>query len=114
MYDRNKQNILDMKEAIEKIFSFTNNISNHEEFHQSQIVFDAVMMNIVVIGEAVSRLTDDFISKNNHIDWIKIKGLRNIIAHDYVGIDVEEIWQIVKNTIPEFNNQINEILSTFK
>ena len=114
MYDKNKQNILDMKEAIEKIFSFTNNISNHEEFHQSQIVFDAVMMNIVVIGEAVSRLTDDFISKNNHIDWIKIKGLRNIIAHDYVGIDVEEIWQIVKNTIPEFNNQINEILSTFK
>lgn len=114
MYDKNKQNILDMKEAIEKIFSFTNNISNHEEFDQNQIVFDAVMMNIVVIGEAVSRLTDDFISKNNHIDWIKIKGLRNIIAHDYVGIDVEEIWQIVKNTIPEFNNQINEILSTFK
>lgn len=114
MYDRNKENILDMKEAIEKIFSFTNNISNHEEFHQNRIVFDAVMMNIVVIGEAVSRLTDDFISKNNHIDWIKIKGLRNIIAHDYVGIDVEEIWQIVKNTIPEFNNQINEILSTFK
>jgi uncharacterized protein with HEPN domain len=113
MYDRNKQNILDMKEAIEKIFSFTNNISNHEEFHQSQIVFDAVMMNIVVIGEAVSRLTDDFISKNNHIDWIKIKGLRNIIAHDYIGIDVEEIWQIVKNTIPEFNNQINEILKHF-
>ncbi|KHE93752.1 MAG: DUF86 domain-containing protein [Candidatus Scalindua rubra] len=113
MYDKNKENILDIKEAIEKIFSFTNNISNHEEFHQNQIVFDAVMMNFVVIGEAVSRLTDDFISKNNHIDWIKIKGLRNIIAHDYVGIDVEEIWQIVKNTIPEFNNQINEMLKHF-
>jgi hypothetical protein len=42
-------------------------------------------MNFVVVGEAVSRLTDDFISKNNHIDWAKIKGLRNIIAHDYFG-----------------------------
>ena len=71
MYDRNKENILDMKEAIEKIFSFTNNISNHEEIYQNQIVLDAVMMNFVVIGEAVSRLTDDFIRKNNHIDWIK-------------------------------------------
>ena len=113
MSDRNKHNILDIKEATEKIFSFTNNISNHEEFYQNQIIFDAVMMNFVVIGEAVSRLTDDFIGNNNHIDWSKIKGLRNIIAHDYVGIDAEEIWQIVKNTIPEFDNQISEILKHF-
>ncbi len=113
MYDKNKQNILDIQEAIEKILSFTNNISNHEEFYQNQMVFDAVLMNFIVIGEAVSRLADDFISKNNHIDWGKIKGLRNIIAHDYFGIDVEEIWQIVENTIPEFNNQINKILKHF-
>ena len=67
-------------------------------------------MNFVVVGEAVSRLTDDFISKNNHIDWAKIKGLRNIIAHDYFGIDAEEIWQVVKNTISGFGKQIKEVL----
>ncbi|MCP5062168.1 MAG: DUF86 domain-containing protein, partial [Ignavibacteriae bacterium] len=82
MYDKNKQNILDIQEAIEKILSFTNNISNHEEFYQNQMVFDAVLMNFVVICESVSRLTDNFINKNNHINWVKIKGLRNIIAHD--------------------------------
>ena len=41
MYEKNKQNILDIQEAIEKIFSFTNQISNHEEFYQNQLVFDA-------------------------------------------------------------------------
>ncbi len=50
MYDKNKQNILDIQEAIEKILSFTNNISNHEELYQNQMVFDAVLMNFVVIG----------------------------------------------------------------
>jgi uncharacterized protein with HEPN domain len=42
MYNKDKQSILDIQEAIEKIFSFTKNISNHEEFYQNQIVFDAV------------------------------------------------------------------------
>jgi len=110
MYNKDKQSILDIQEAIEKIFSFTKNISNHEEFYQNKIVFDAVLMNFVVVGEAVSRLTDDFISKNNHIDWAKIKGLRNIIAHDYFGVDAEEIWQIVRNTISGFDKQIKEVL----
>ena len=66
-------------------------------------------MNFVVIGEAVSRLTESFISKSNLIDWSKIKGLRNIIAHDYFGVDAEEIWQIVKDTIPGFDKQIKEV-----
>lgn len=92
MYDKNQQNILAMLEAVEKIKSFTAKIANHEELNKSQIVFDAVMMNLIVIGEAVSRLTDDFTNDNNHISWSKIKGLRNIIAHDYFGIDAEEIW----------------------
>ncbi len=76
------------------------------------MVFDAVLMNFVVIGESVSRLTDNFINKNNHINWVKIKGLRNIIAHDYFGVDAEEIWQIVKNIISDFDKQIKEVLKS--
>ncbi len=82
---------------------------DHEELNKNQIVFDAVMMNFIVIGEAVSRLTEGFTNDNSHIDWNKIKGLRNIIAHDYFGIDAEEIWQIINNVMPEFEKQIRKI-----
>ncbi len=68
-------------------------------------------MNFIVIGEAVSRLADTFIEKYVLIDWPKIKGLRNVIAHDYFGIDAEEIWQIVKTDVPQSVQEIEKIFS---
>lgn len=53
--------------------------------------FDASMMNFIIIGEMVSRLSDKFIEENSQIDWFKIRGFRNIVAHDYFGIDAEEV-----------------------
>jgi uncharacterized protein with HEPN domain len=58
-------------------------------------------MNFVIIGESVLRLDIDFIERNNQIEWHKIRGFRILIAHDYFGIDVEEVWDIIKNKIPE-------------
>ena len=67
------------------------------------------MMNFVVIGEMIEKLSEDF--KDNHptIEWQKIKGFRNIVAHDYFGIDAEEVWQIIKNKIPELKEDISRI-----
>ncbi len=63
MSDKNRHNILDINDALEKIFSFTSGLTDHEEFYRDELVFDAVMMNFIVIGEAVSRLSADFIEK---------------------------------------------------
>ncbi len=110
MYDKDKQNILDIKEAVDKILLYTKDINDYQGFEKEVLVFDAVMMNIVVIGEAVGRLSESYKDKHNDIEWPKIKGLRNIIAHDYFGIDVEEIWQIIHDTIPQFLIQIEKLL----
>jgi len=67
-------------------------------------------MNFVVLGEAVIRLSTQLKEKENHIPWHKIKGFRNIVAHDYFGVDAEEVWQIIKNNIPDFEDQISAIL----
>jgi len=45
------------------------------------------MMNFIVIGEMVARLTEEFVEQNTHVDWFKIRGFRNIVAHNYFGID---------------------------
>lgn len=58
-------------------------------------------MNFLIIGESVLRLDGDFLEVNNQIVWYKIRGFRNLIAHDYFGIDAEEVWDVVQNKIPE-------------
>jgi len=65
----------------------------------------------VVIGEAVSRLSEGLRVENHQTPWNQIKGFRNIVAHDYFGVDAEEVWQIVKGDIPDFANAIEVIVS---
>ena len=74
--------------------------------------FDACLMNFVIIGESVLRLDINFIESNPQVEWHKIRGFRNLIAHDYFGIDVEEVWDIIKHKIPKLNEFITRSLSS--
>ena len=67
------------------------------------------MMNFIIIGEMAARISEEFKNKNSHIDWTKIKAFRNIVAHNYFGIDAEEVWQIIKNKLPELKKQIEKL-----
>jgi uncharacterized protein with HEPN domain len=69
------------------------------------------MMNFVVIGEMVDKISDEFKKSHSNIEWIKIKGFRNIVAHDYFGIDAEEVWLIIKNKIPNLKIEITILLT---
>ena len=66
------------------------------------------MMNFVIIGEMVVKLSDDFKAQFSEIEWHKIKGLRNIAAHDYFGIDAEEVWQIIQKYLPDLKGFIQK------
>ncbi|MEA2060895.1 MAG: HepT-like ribonuclease domain-containing protein [Thermodesulfobacteriota bacterium] len=79
--------------------------------YNNQRDFDAVMMNFIVIGEMVSKLSEKFIETHSQIDWLKIRGFRNIVAHNYFGIDAEEVWQIIESNLSEFDKEITVILS---
>ena len=68
------------------------------------------MMNFVVIGEMIDKISDEFKKKHPEIEWVKIKGFRNIVAHDYFGIDAEEVWQIIKTKIPTLKSDIRLLL----
>lgn len=110
MFDKEKINILSAIEAIKKIMEYTKGYSNADEFFTNQRDFDAAMMNFIIIGEMVARLSDSFMEKNKHIDWFKIRGFRNIVAHNYFGIDAEEVWQIIQNHLPRLLNDLTMIV----
>jgi len=97
-------------EAIDRIIEYTSGFQSADDFNTDYRNFDATMMNFVVIGEMVDKLSEDFKTKYSSIEWIKIKGFRNIVAHDYFGIDAEEIWQIIRNKIPVLKSDISKLL----
>ncbi len=103
--------LLSMIETIDKIIRFTQNYSSAEKFYQNDRDFDATMMNFIVIGEELGKLSEELKNKNTQVNWSKINGLRNIIAHHYFGINVDLIWQIIQNDIPNFRIELAQIIS---
>ena len=106
MLTKDQHCIESILEAIDKILEYTSGFDNADEFNEDYRNFDATMMNFVVIGEMIEKLSEDFKNTNPAIEWQKIKGFRNIVAHDYFGIDAEEVWQIIKNKIPKLKEDI--------
>ena len=102
--------ILSIIEAIEKIEEYTKEFNSAEEFYHDQKSFDATMMQFVIIGEMITKLNNDFKEKNNLIPWQKIKDFRNIVAHNYFGIDSDEIWEIIDKSIPKLKKDIDKVL----
>ena len=71
-----------------------------DDFISDNKTIDAVMRNFEIIGEAANRIPEDFKEKNPHIDWYRIKGFRNRIVHDYMGIDYSIVWEIKNLFLP--------------
>lgn len=103
--------LLSMLETVEKIIRYTSNYHSAEELYQNDRDFDAAMMNFIVIGEEVGKLTDELKSKNEQIDWQKIYSLRNIIAHHYFGINVDIVWQIITTDLPKLKDDLTILLN---
>ena len=102
--------LLTIKEATEKIILYSQDFTNADDFYHDQKSFDACMMQFVVIGEAISRLGHTYKAHHPEIPWQKIKDFRNIIAHDYFGIDADEIWDIITNSLLPLEEKIIQLL----
>ena len=103
--------LLSMLETIDKIIRFTSTYQSAEELYQNDRDFDASMMNFIVIGEQVDKLTDDIKANNEQINWQKIYSLRNILAHHYFGINVEIVWQIISVELPKLKEDLNKLVN---
>ena len=114
MSEKDEANLLAILDSISKIERFVKNINDADSFYNDEKTFDAVLINFVIIGEAVSRLTENFKEKENHIPWLKIKAFRNIVAHDYFGVDAEEVWQIIHTNLPKLEIKIKTLLDIKK
>ena len=86
----------DMRAACKKVLRFTEGMSL-DALQQDERTYDAVVRNLEIIGEAANHLPKQVQSQAPDIDWRKIVGLRNVLAHAYFGIDDDILWDIVQN-----------------
>lgn len=101
----------DILYAINKIENYTDELT-YEDFIVNDLVKDAVVRNIEIIGEASNRIPDDLKSQSEKIPWKKLRGIRNRIVHDYFGIDHDIIWQIISIELRVLKEDLNQLLNS--
>jgi len=90
----------DIIEAMAKIQRYTDGLT-FESFAANEMVVDAVNRNLEIIGEAARSIPEGIRNSNPQIPWQRMIGLRNIVVHEYFGIDLNIVWEIVRVNIPE-------------
>ena len=95
----------DIDEALRTEFNF-----DYENYLSKKFVRYGCDTCIFQIGELTKHLSEEFKNEHSEIEWRKIKGLRNIYAHEYEKIDFEQIWKILTEDIPDLKEKLQKIL----
>ena len=99
----------DILEAITRVQRYIGRMSlaNFLEHTEKQ---DAVARNLAVIGEAVKKISPEFRRKHNEIEWIQIAGFRDKLVHDYYGVNLKILWDVIQEKLPGLKDQVTELL----
>lgn len=101
----------DMLDAIDCVATYTEGYSIGK-LRNDRKTLDAVVRNLEIIGEAAKNVPQRVRSRHPEIDWKKLAGLRDILIHQYFGIDIEIVWDVVVNKLPALNDNVRKIMAT--
>jgi len=102
----------DILEAMKRIEKYVKGFT-FEKIKKDSLVVDGVVRNLEIIGEA-AKIPVSIKEKYQNVEWKKIAGLRDILAHEYFGVDLEVLWDIVQRKLPVLKKQITGILRNNK
>jgi uncharacterized protein with HEPN domain len=108
-----KQRIKHIIDAGKKILLATENY-DEEKFLNDFIVSAAVCNFVMIIGEAASTISKGFKETHTEFDWLLMKGMRNIIVHEYFGVDERKLWDTVMNDVPKLVTDSENALKDFE
>jgi uncharacterized protein with HEPN domain len=91
--------LLHIEECLSDIDNFVQ--ENRELFLNNKLVRNATLRSLQTLAESTTRLSEDFKVKHSDIPWRKIRGFRNVIVHDYLGVDYEAVWLVIRLELPK-------------
>jgi uncharacterized protein with HEPN domain len=100
--------LLHIRDAISRILEYTR--EGKEAFFARPIVQDAVVRNVEIIGQAVKNLSDSLKASYPQVPWRRIAGMRDKMIHEYFGVNLQLVWEVVERDLPEFQRAIESML----
>ena len=101
--------LIHIAECIARVEEYAH--GGREEFLGSRLIQDAVLRNLQVLAESTQRLSDSLKSAQAEVNWRAISGFRNVLVHDYLGVDLERVWQIVENDLPGLKKHVHAMVN---
>lgn len=98
----------DILTACHKVQRYTTDM-DRAAFEADERTFDAVLRNLEIIGEAAKSLPSEARDRAPSVEWRKIAGLRDVLAHSYFGLDGSIIWDVVANKVPELLGALKDV-----
>lgn len=102
-----RERLLDMLEAIERIERYA--AKGRAEFEKDELIQTWVVHHLQIVGEAAAKLGREFHDQNPSIPWPQVVAMRNVLIHDYFGVDLEEVWRVVERDLPELKNKLEKV-----
>ena len=104
----NSVRLLHILDAISEIENYIQD-ADKDTFVNNSMMFNATLHQLEIIGEAANGLSDDFLMEHPSIPWARIIGLRNLIVHEYFGVDDQTIWSIVTINLPPLKEYLSKM-----
>ena len=83
--------------------------TGREAFEASHVLQDAIIRNFEVIGEAVKQLSPELREAHPNVPWQRVAGFRDVLIHDYMGVDLDEVWNVIDKDLPRLKQTVNEM-----
>lgn len=87
--------------------------AGRDSFMNSHTIQDAILRNLQTLAESCQRLSEQFKQSHSEVEWKKLSAFRNVLVHDYLGIDLNQIWVVVTRDVPELKIKIKHSLNMF-
>lgn len=95
-------------DCLERIAEYTE--PGEDAFHASRLIQDGVIRNLEVIGEATKNLSEDLRVANPSIPWRQIAGMRDVLIHDYLKVNINRVWRTIENDLPALGIAVRRLL----
>lgn len=103
-----RERLLDMLEAIERIERHA--AKGRAEFEKDELIQTWMVHHLQIVGEAAAKLSRDFQEQHSSIPWPQVVAMRNVLVHDYFGVDLEEVWHVVERDLPELKSKLKKLI----